>query len=201
MINDYDSLQAAIADELARADLTAVIPTFIQLAEADLNRTLRTRQMQVVVSGTSTGQLITLPADLRAVQALYVSFGGVGQELYPLPPQRLAETLVTSGPPLGYVITGDTLTLIAGQGDLAYTLVYYQALPPVSTTQNWVIQREPGLYLYQSLAHTAPFLKDDARLQLWASLAKAIRDGMEVEDDDSRYGNAPSVQVGIRCAP
>lgn len=43
MINDYATLQAAIADELARADLTAAIPNFIQLAEADLNRQVRTR--------------------------------------------------------------------------------------------------------------------------------------------------------------
>ena len=43
MINDYASLQQAIANELARADLTSAIPTFIQLAEADFNRVLRTR--------------------------------------------------------------------------------------------------------------------------------------------------------------
>lgn len=55
MVNDYATLQAAIADELARSDLTNVIPTFIQLAEADFNRQLRTRQMQALVTGTATG--------------------------------------------------------------------------------------------------------------------------------------------------
>ena len=38
MINDYATLQAAIADELARSDLGAAIPTFIQMAEADFSR-------------------------------------------------------------------------------------------------------------------------------------------------------------------
>lgn len=46
MINDYSSLQAEIASNLARADLTTAIPTFIQLAEARINRDLRVRQMQ-----------------------------------------------------------------------------------------------------------------------------------------------------------
>jgi hypothetical protein len=46
MIADYSTLQAAIADELARADLASAIPTFIQLAEANFNRELRVRQMQ-----------------------------------------------------------------------------------------------------------------------------------------------------------
>lgn len=43
MISDYSTLKQAIADELARSDLASAIPTFIQLAEADLNRQLRLR--------------------------------------------------------------------------------------------------------------------------------------------------------------
>lgn len=41
MIQDYATLQQAIADWLARADLTAQIPTFIQLAEQRFARDLR----------------------------------------------------------------------------------------------------------------------------------------------------------------
>lgn len=55
MVNDYATLQAAVAAWLARADLTSQIPTFIQLAEADLNRQVRTRQMQTLVTGTASG--------------------------------------------------------------------------------------------------------------------------------------------------
>lgn len=53
MISDYASLQTAIADWLARADLTDQIPTFITLAEARLNRDLRLASMQVTRSGTA----------------------------------------------------------------------------------------------------------------------------------------------------
>lgn len=115
MINDYATLQAAIADELARADLTAAIPNFIQLAEADLNRQVRTRQMQALVTGTATGQTITLPADLRAVQSLYVTFANQGVEIHPLDPTALALRPVNqSGLPQGYVVVGDTAYLIGG---------------------------------------------------------------------------------------
>lgn len=55
MINDNATLQAAIAGWLARSDLTASIPDFIQLGEARINRELRTRQMQAVVTGTASG--------------------------------------------------------------------------------------------------------------------------------------------------
>lgn len=47
MINDYSSLQAAISDELARADIATAIPQFIQLAESRFNRELRLSHMQV----------------------------------------------------------------------------------------------------------------------------------------------------------
>jgi hypothetical protein len=99
------------------------------------------------------------------------------------------------------VVVGDTAYLIGGQGDLEYTLVYFQALPTVATTQNWLIQREPGLYLYQALAHSAPYLKNDERVLVWAQMAKVLRDGMQEEDDQSRYGNAPSLRSPIPCAP
>lgn len=40
MINDYTTLQAAVAQWLARSDLAGVIPTCIQLAEARINADL-----------------------------------------------------------------------------------------------------------------------------------------------------------------
>lgn len=158
--------------------------------------------MQALVTGTATGQTITLPADLRTVQSLYVTIGGVGQEIHPLDPTALADRPTNSaGVPQGYVVVGSTAYLIGGDGGLSYTLTYFQSIPSVATTQNWLIQREPGLYLYSALAHSAPYLKDDARILTWAQIAKAIREGMEAEDDMSRYGNAPAMRSPVTCAP
>lgn len=84
---------------------------------------------------------------------------------------------------------------------MEYTLTYFTKIAPVSDGQNWLILREPGLYLYASLAHSAPYLRDDARIMTWGGMAKAIRDGMQARDDMARYGNAPSMQNPMRCAP
>lgn len=68
MITNYADLQAAIANWLARADLTDQIPTFIALAEARLNRDLRLASMQVTRSGTAdANRQINLPSACRAV--------------------------------------------------------------------------------------------------------------------------------------
>ena len=74
-------------------------------------------------------------------------------------------------------------------------------MPTISTTQNWLIQREPGLYLYSSLLETAPYMKDDARMVTWAGLYKTILDAMHAEDEQSRYGNAPAMRSPVPCAP
>jgi hypothetical protein len=148
-----------------------------------------------MVTGSAVAGVITLPTDVRTIQALHVTIGGRYLEIHPLPPEYLADQ-VTTGFPMGYVAVNGTLQLIGGGGSDAYRLLYQQTIPALSdsATQNWLILREPGLYLYQSLAHSAPYLKDDQRLLTWAQMAKAIRDGMKEEDDMIRYGNAPAMQ-------
>lgn len=90
--------------------------------------------MQAIATGTSVGQVIALPADYREIQAIYITFAGRGLEIFPLPPQRLADILVTGGPPAGYVIVGSEIRLVGGTGDMDYTLTYYQELPSISGT-------------------------------------------------------------------
>jgi hypothetical protein len=59
----YAELKSAIADFLNRQDLTSVIPTFIQLAEASINRTVRHRRMLSRATATLTSQFTDLPDD------------------------------------------------------------------------------------------------------------------------------------------
>lgn len=201
---DYSTLQAAVADTLARADLTSSIPGFIRLAEADLSRQLRVRQMMSTASGTSVGNTITLPVDFREMQGLYVTFGGLKLPLFALPPNALAENAnYFGGPPTGYVMQGDSIVLVNGPGDMDYSFTYFASIPALSDAnqQNWLIQREPGLYLYATLTYSAPHLDNDERIQVWAAIAKALRDGMKQEDDGARYGSGASIRPVSRCLP
>lgn len=195
MIQDYSTLKAAIADWLARADLTSRIPTFIQLAEARINRELRVKSMQVQASGTATAGVIAYPTDARAIQSLTVELGGRRHEIHPLPPESLKDVSTAGGLPCGYVVVEDEIRLIGGTGSEDYTLTYWKAVPALSdsASQNWLILREPGLYLYGALIEAAPYLRgrqDD--LVVWSQQFRAIADGMAREDDLARYGNAPA---------
>ena len=62
-ITNYTQLKTAIADFLNRDDLTSAIPTFVSLAEADMNRRLRHWRMQVRSTAEIDAQYSAFPAD------------------------------------------------------------------------------------------------------------------------------------------
>lgn len=156
--------------------------------------------MQATVTGTIVAGALTLPDDCREIQSLRVRFNGYLQELQALPPSRLYEDDAATSP-VGYVMLDDSVQLIGSTGDYTYALTYWKAVPALSdsATQNWLILREPGLYLYGALAESAPFMKEDERLLTWGTLYNSIRDGMHRESDRARYGNTATPQVNFRA--
>ena len=66
-IASYADLKTSIANFLARSDLTAQIPDFIQLAEARINRELETREQEKRSTATLVAgdEYISLPTDMR----------------------------------------------------------------------------------------------------------------------------------------
>ena len=72
-ITTYDELQTSIAEFLNRDDLTATIPTFISLAEADLNRRIRHWRMEKRENAILDTQYSALPADFLEVIRFYIT--------------------------------------------------------------------------------------------------------------------------------
>lgn len=62
-LTTYTELKASVADWINRDDLTAVIVDFISLAEAQIERTLRTTQMIVRATASIDGEYSAVPAD------------------------------------------------------------------------------------------------------------------------------------------
>jgi hypothetical protein len=64
-LSNYTGLKASIADFLNRDDLTAVIPDFITLAEAQINRDIRHFKMEARSSGQQDAgdEYMQTPAD------------------------------------------------------------------------------------------------------------------------------------------
>ncbi len=190
-IVDYTSLQAAVSEYLARdqdATLIARIPSFIQLAEAKFNRQLFVRQMEqrsttVVDVGSSEPEFVSLPSDFQSMRRVRLSSvtGKPSLEFRSgaqLDEYRFAIADVV-GQPRYFAVFGNELEL-APTPDAAYTIemIYRQNVPPLATNlTNWLLTLAPDVYLYGALMESAPYIKEDGRIETWATgLAGALGD-------------------------
>lgn len=180
-----------------------MFPTLIQFAESRFNRDLRMPQQQATLGGLVEEGLIQLPSDCREVQSVRIAVGNSFQEIHPLPPEYLADTVPTTAFPKGYVVVRDQVTLIGGSGAPEFALTYWQKIPALGTDMpsNWLLLREPALYLYGTLLEAAGMLRDATMAQVWATQYQSILTAMNAERDGYRYGNTPAMASPVRLAP
>jgi hypothetical protein len=123
-ISNYSELQTALENWSHRADLTSVLPDFIVLAEAKLNRELRTRQMELETTLTPVAGVCTLPTDYLSLRRAYINTS-VPVELEYLPPEQFRlKYPVTAGGSKYFTIEGESL-LLADRGSTAVKILYY----------------------------------------------------------------------------
>lgn len=177
-ITTYAELKSAIADWVNRDDLTAVIPSFISLAESQFNRDERLRTRDSVVRATATidQQYEALPADYLEMVNFQIDDQTPFQRMQFLTLNQMDEykrDFTTAGVPKYYSIVGNQLEFLPVPGD-SYTgeMTYYAKIPALSdsNTSNWVLAKHPDIYLYGALIQAAPYLKDDERIGTWMNL-------------------------------
>ena len=190
-IANYSDLQSAIAGWLHRSDLTTIIPDFISLAEAKLNRVLRLRAMENVATG-ATGTTVSLPTGFVEMRSISATDGSTSWTLSYIPPDQIG---VDTSAPTKYSIVGDTIYLLGTDASYTYTLTYYKKFDALSAGVNWLITNAPDAYLYATLLEAAPYLKDDNRLQTWASMLTETISQLNKADRNDRYG----ANLVVRC--
>jgi hypothetical protein len=190
-IANYSDLQTTVANYLHRADLTSVIPDFITLAEAKLNRVLRLRAMENVATGT-VSSTVALPTGFIEMRSLTVSSGGNTSPIPYVTPENITST---SDAPLSYSIVGDNIYFLPSTSGYTYTLTYFKKFDPLSSGVNWLITNAPDAYVYGTLLEAAPYLKDDARANLWLSALQQVVTQLVSANNDDRYGSSLAVRV------
>lgn len=189
----YTDLQAKIATWLNRTDLSAVIPDFVLLAEAQFVRELRLRKQITSATLTTVAGTrgVSLPADwlefenvsLLTSPERQLSYGTVEQldAVYP-------NNSVTDKPTL-YTIEGDQI-LFAPTPDSAYpvSVLYYAAFPALSTSgSNWLLVNHPAVYLYASLVQACMYLKDTQGAELYRGLYQDAASNVQRADDRAQH--------------
>lgn len=201
-ISTYSELQSAIADWLNRADLTTVIPNFIVLAEAKMNRELRTRDMLTRANATSDKECVALPTDFLETYSLELDMDDLAAQpalayIGALEAKVLKANKIQNLPRYYTIMDGQFEILPAPISDLDLKLIYYAKIPSLSNTQttNWLLTKAPDAYLYSSLLEAAPYLKDDARIAIWATAQQKVFDDIKLE---SERAMRPTTQLVAR---
>lgn len=194
-ITTYSELQTAVADWLNRSDLTATIPNFIALAEAQMNRQIRHRKMQTTASLTVSSGYTNLPSDWLENIRFQLNTNPVTPLAYETPEQILEDSqkYSSSGQPMFFSVVGTQLQVLPSP-DSSYdaSLLYYAKIPSLSdsATTNWLLTESPDVYLYATLIQSAPYLKEDERLGTWAGIYQTLISDMKIADANARVGNS-----------
>jgi hypothetical protein len=203
--DSYSALKTTIANYLARSDLTSVIPDFIRLAEERLRRDIRSRQMLVVATASTTGgdSTVGLPTDFLEMRDIHLNTTPVTTLRYKAPNSFYETSRATeSGKPQDYTILGSEMQL-APIPDTTYTLqMLYYSKPTLlgdSNASNVFLANYPDALLYGSLAEAEPYLMNDARVQTWAALYDRAITSINTSDQASEYSGQPmSMSYNVR---
>ena len=206
-IGTYDELKTAIADFLNREDLTSAIPTFISLAESRISRELRHWRMEKRSLAQLEAQYSAIPTDFLQPIRLQITDAPTG-EVAPISGAQMLQLRGNRndrvGRPTNYALTAGGLELYPTP-DVTYnaSLVYHARVPALSTlnTTNWLLVEAPDVYLYGALVHAAPYLKDDARLQVWEGLSAQGIANLSTSSGEAKYGGGGLVMRTRRGAP
>lgn len=195
-IETYSQLKTAVADFLNRDDLTSVIPTFIALAESQINRDIRHWKMEKRATGELDSEYSKIPTDWIETIQLHV----VGNGTSPInlaSRQTIADKRYgnqdLSGRPLLYCHADSSFELWPTPDD-SYTieLLYYGKLDALSDSNadNWLLLDAPDVYLYGTLIHSAPYLQEDGRASTWAQLYSAAVEKLNLASERSRMSGS-----------
>lgn len=173
-ITNYSELQTAVANWLDRSDLTARIPEFIDLAEAQLQDDERVRKLKVNPSFAVASEKTNLPSDFDHIETIYhdgPTYWGPLDNVGIAVLSEMKASIEDVGVPRAYAIIDGQQIWVSPEPDGSFDLVlaYWLDIPKLSGTQttNWLLTDHPHVYLFATLMEAEPFLKHDERIATW----------------------------------
>jgi len=215
MFADYTELKDEVLAWLARAPTPGTrafdrIPSLIYLAEAQMSKDLRVRQTERRATAILNEPFEFLPTDFRTLRVVnnYTKADERVIECRSFDYKQLRrEYGLKIGEPEAYALVGNEIAFAPGpdprlvlsedptQEEIDYAadhtgsfeLVYYGNVPNLTDEEptNLILEAFPNIYLYATLAQSAPFLMADERLPIWTSAYTAAVATANEEHDRS----------------
>jgi len=181
---DYLDLRLAVSEHVGNRAITDVFPRLVRLAEATLNKKLRTRKQMTTATLTFANGVAPLPSNLLEIISL---FGPNGE---PMRATSLADVQFPRSSYGQYAIDGVNVIIYGLTG--TRELRYFAALPTLTigpTTSNWLLTDHPHVYLYAVGFEAAKFLRDPELAAMTDQLFSNALDEIKIDDDRTRWAN------------
>src|SRR5574341_95658 len=136
----FADLKASIASWLNRTDLTATIPDFVRLAEADLSREIRIPTMQLEATGALVAGDFTLPADFVEAKRLVIG----DQEVGYITTEEIPRLTRNGYSDVRYYTRVGLQVRVLNGGTSAYSLLYWAKFAALNldADTNWLLTNE-----------------------------------------------------------
>ena len=146
--------------------------TFCLLAEAVINKELRSVEMETSFDFSLDSNSIAIPADYMEMR--YVTYDTTNH-IDSLPLNILdGRYQSTGGNPRGYSIAGDLIHIRPGgtvSDPVSMTLTYFNRVTSLTTAAtNDILAAYPMIYLSAMMAQVYLYLQDDQELSKWVSI-------------------------------
>lgn len=195
-LNNYDNLKSAIVTWSKRDDVSNYVDDFIDLAEAEIYKTLRIRDMQARATASTSGRYLALPDDFIEMRRLRLISGSRSYELQSVVPESL-QIESSSGIPAHFTVT--TQLEFDRTPDSTYTveMQYWKkltALDDTNTTNN-LLTRFPDVYLWGSLWALFDWaMEPDLSNYYYQKFQGAIKQANDM-DLKGRIGPTPAMRI------
>jgi hypothetical protein len=209
-ITDFTSLKTAID---GWSDTAGSIPDdqlgeFVQFATAMFNfgsdeiPALRTLEMQDVVTLTPVSTVCALPDDYLQYRRVTIP-ASFRQPLLYITPEMVDERFPDrpAGTPCNFTIIGSSLYVLPTTAN-DVELTYFQKIPELTDDDptNWLLAKNPALYLHASLFQLAMYRRDDDLQSRSAAMIMSLMNGMTRTDTLGSYAYAQTTVSGMVIA-
>ena len=196
-VGTFAELQTKLANDLAKAYNSERVVEFIALAEPELNRRLRIRDMEAEsdLALTSAATSVALPTRYLGMRRIYINTDPKRILEFLAPPAfwRRHGSSETSTPKM-FTVEADLIEFApAPDTDYTVKVLFWQAFAPLSDAAptNDLLTNHPDVYVAASLCEAYLFKNDEKNYNLQLGRRERIIASIERSDQRDRYGPAP----------
>lgn len=194
-IENYGELKTAIQEWLDRTDAATVakIPQFISNFETRAGDIVYSRHGILRTTITLTGQFTALPTDFSEFDLAWIAspYRKIRQEDTKQLADLRERNANAAGPlELIAVVGGEIEAYPTPTENTVLSCAYFRKVPALVDDEdtNWLLDAHPDIYLYGSLIDSAPYLHDDARINLWSGMLDRRLAEINVKATRSKFG-------------